>query len=600
MNYVKNTAANDSLIEFLFYKIYINNLINDIKNGKYDYIIFNYNDKTKFNDYIIKEKDIIFHLTSSYNQKNGINNNLTTIILEAECENILKEKYYLDKNDILLIFKYEYFIKGLKIPFIGYDIYHPYTKELLNLEYCDNTKIILNIPVYVEEKDLYKYNPNSDYYKDICLPIDNEKGFDLTIYDRKNEYNNKNMSLCPNNCEYSYYNNIIQKVSCDCVPQKTSSALLLDDIINKNKLLNNFIDFKSTSNIAIMKCIKQTFSEKGLKKNIGSYIILMILLSFVLCCILFYIKEYNIFFDKIKEIISQKTETNCFQNTDNNDNNVGKIYKNKTVTKKIEINNLNSKSSSSGFELKNELKNKNINDIIEENLKENVKISTINDSEINSFSYEEALQNDKRTFFEYYFSLIKTKHLLFFSFFPNNDYNSKIIKICLFLFSLALFYCINALFFTDETMHKIYEDEGIFNFIYSVPQIIYSSLISGIINPLIRFLSLTEKEILKIKKEKNYEKAKEKLSNSEKNIKIKFIIFFILGFIFLIAFWYYLASFCSIYKNTQLYLLKDTLISFSFSMIYPFIIYFIPCFLRISILKHPACFYKLSKIIQLL
>ena len=169
-----------------------------------------------------------------------------------------------------------------------------------------------------------------------------------------------------------------------------------------------------------------------------------------------------------------------------------------------------------------------------------------------------------------------------------------------FLFSLALFYCINALFFTDETMHKIYEDEGIFNFIYSVPQIIYSSLISGIINPLIRFLSLTEKEILKIKKEKNYEKAKEKLSNSEKNIKIKFIIFFILGFIFLIAFWYYLASFCSIYKNTQLYLLKDTLISFSFSIIYPFIIYFIPCFLRISILKHPACFYKLSKIIQLL
>ena len=61
---------------------------------------------------------------------------------------------------------------------------------------------------------------------------------------------------------------------------------------------------------------------------------------------------------------------------------------------------------------------------------------------------------------------------------------------------------INALFFNDSTMHKIYIDEGNYNFIYQIPQIIYSSLISNIISILIKFLALTEKNILELKKEK--------------------------------------------------------------------------------------------------
>ena len=56
--------------------------------------------------------------------------------------------------------------------------------------------------------------------------------------------------------------------------------------------------------------------------------------------------------------------------------------------------------------------------------------------------------------------------------------------------------------FNDLTMHKIYEDEGIFNFIYSIPQMIYSSVISTIINSIIRTLSLTANTLLKIKNEK--------------------------------------------------------------------------------------------------
>ena len=65
-----------------------------------------------------------------------------------------------------------------------------------------------------------------------------------------------------------------------------------------------------------------------------------------------------------------------------------------------------------------------------------------NDYEINSLIYEEAIKIDKRTFIEYYFSLLKRKQLLIFTFYTNDDYNSRCIKICLFLFSFALFFTV--------------------------------------------------------------------------------------------------------------------------------------------------------------
>jgi hypothetical protein len=59
-----------------------------------------------------------------------------------------------------------------------------------------------------------------------------------------------------------------------------------------------------------------------------------------------------------------------------------------------------------------------------------------------------------------------------------------------------------------------------------------------------------------------------------------------------------LACFWTIYKNTQILLLKDTLISFSLSLLYPFLIYPLPAFLRITILRYPDCLFKFSKLAQ--
>ena len=199
------------------------------------------------------------------------------------------------------------------------------------------------------------------------------------------------------------------------------------------------------------------------------------------------------------------------------------------------------------------------------------------------------------------------KHLLIFTFYNFTDYNSITIKICLFLFTFSLSLAVNALFFTDSTMHKIYEDKGKFNFIYLLPKIIFSTIITYTITYFIKYISLSQRDMLRLKNEKNEsdnENFALKLETIFKCLIIKFTLFFDISILFLILFWYYISCFCAVYRNTQIYLIKDTLISFAFSLLYQFIINFLPGILRIQALRdqnnNKECMYKISKFIQLL
>ena len=153
-------------------------------------------------------------------------------------------------------------------------------------------------------------------------------------------------------------------------------------------------------------------------------------------------------------------------------------------------------------------------------------------------------------------------------------------------------------------MHQIYEDEGGFNFIYQIPQILYSSLISNVIDIIIKTLSLSEKNILEIKHEKIIMNLPKKSKEIIKYLYISFKLFFIIVFLFLLFFWYYISCFCAIYKNSQLNLIKDTLISFGFSLFYPLFIYLITGIIRITSLrtskKNREFIYNISKVIQII
>ena len=153
-------------------------------------------------------------------------------------------------------------------------------------------------------------------------------------------------------------------------------------------------------------------------------------------------------------------------------------------------------------------------------------------------------------------------------------------------------------------MHKIHEDNGAFNIIYQIPQILYSSVVSAVINMILKMLSLSEKNILLIKQEKDINLAIKKSKSIEKCITIKFLIFFILSTTLLIFFWYFISCFCAVYTNTQIILIKDTLVSFGLSMIYPFGLNLLPGIFRIPALRaekqNKKCLYQISGLAALI
>ena len=218
--------------------------------------------------------------------------------------------------------------------------------------------------------------------------------------------------------------------------------------------------------------------------------------------------------------------------------------------------------------------------------------------------YQDAVIYDKGSCCKYYISLLKFKHPLFFSFCSFKDYNSMIIKSCIFFLSFVFNFFINFLFFNEDVIHQIYEDKGKYNYIYFIPKISISFAVSHILTIMIKYIFLSERNILEIKKKKSLVLAHAHTFKVINKLRIKYILFFLLGIIFLIICWIFLSSFGGVYKNTEKILLKNTLISFSVSFIYPFFMNIFPSLFRIcslSIKRHNlGCIYNLSKLFQLM
>ena len=367
-----------------------------------------------------------------------------------------------------------------------------------------------------------------------------------------------------------------------------------------------------------MKCYKNLFSKGGIKSNIACFSIIPIIIFHFITFIIFYTIQINSIKNIIKDISFGISNWESVEKKEKEKKKKSKnIKKQKRINKnksRIENKNLNTNNKRKKPSIINSIVTRNNDGNInqfkiilnqtEQTIKKVNSIMEYNNEEKNTFSYELALKYDSRTFCEYYISLIRTKHSIIFSFYTNTDYNSKIIKIDLFFINFLMYYTINALFFSDNTMHKIYEDEGSFNFIYQLPQIFYSSLISGVLNVFLKILALSEKCILDFKKDKNKSNLTQREIDLNNKLRIKFILYFIFSFILLLFFWYYLSMFGAIYVNTQSHLIKDTLISFGLSMIYPFGIYLLPGFFRIPALSNKKnkrdFLYKLSQVFQML
>ena len=614
---------------------------------------------------VINGNNIVYQITSSEAMDENINKNISYIDF-GECEEKIKKVFGIDyiiilKMDIFsttssnIIMKYEVY---------NPDTLEKIDLSICN-DMTINTYLPYTIPdedldlfIKLQELGYDLYNPNDSFYNDFCTSYTTDNKTDVLLSDRRLDYFS-NISFCEEGCTYKSYNYTNKKVQCECQVENEIDNNIDDVKFYGNLFVGNFFEIDNFSNIKVIKCFKLVFSKIGQIKNIGSYMFISLIFIYFILILLFCKNGKKQLSNIINTIIKNKNIKMPIKRKNKMKSNIENIIKNKIKKKSpkknnniiinkniITHNNYEEEGKKNKFKIKNRKqmnRNKIISDIHNTTKKtelkllsscathkfqttnKNNKISNnalisinnnkskskgnkfiyhYNDIELNSLAYQKAILYDKRTYCQYYLSLLNQKHLILFTFISKIDYNLFIIKLSLFIFSFSLYFTVNTLFFTDSVIHKLYETPGQLQFIYSILNIIYSTLISSTITLILKFLALSDKSILKLKNMKNKKNAIKESSNIIKGFNIKFNIYYIISFILLVLFWYFISAFCAVYSNSQLTLIENTFSSFVVSLIYPFAINLLPGVFRVPALtaknKDKKCLYTFSKLISLI
>ena len=485
------------------------------------------------------------------------------------------------------------------------------------------------------------FNIKDKFYQDICTPYKSENSTDILLSDRINDfyYKNNNLTSCQENCDYSDYNKETKLLKCKCNVNTEPIDYKNQKKFTPKQIYESFYDVLKYSNYKILKCYKLIIEKDLFSSNIGNILVLIIFGIYICFLIIFIFKgttplKISIFksIDKTKikmlNIISNKNIIINNKSIDNRNKNQNKKLEmmfpplKKSINNNDRVSKKNVKNGKKTYKIKNmslmdnkifiinnsengNFKRKNSNLMEEKNITPE-KQNNLDDFELNNLEYSDAKIMDKRTFINIYWSLLKREHKIIFTFYIWNDYNLYYIKFMRFLFLVCTDMAMNVIFFSDESMHKIYLNYGKYNFYQQITQTIYSVAVSQLIEVFICFLSLTDKDFYQIKnsnKSVNFEK-KYQIFSVLRCIKFKLLGFFLFTFLFFIFYWYLITCFCAVYQNTQKIFIKDFLMSFIAGLIYPFVLYIFPSILRIISLR--ACkninlsfVYKLSDIIPI-
>ena len=388
----------------------------------------------------------------------------------------------------------------------------------------------------------------------------------------------------------------MEYLNCEC--SIISKNITLEDI--GNIIVDSFTNVLKSANYKFLKCYKLVFHINVITKNLGSIFCLLLFCLYLIFFFFYIVKGMKRLKKDVEKYVKKKSNKKILRNikaisnlTMNKDKERRKSLKNKKIKKRsikneeLSIISKNRLSNHSLFSLNRKNKeNQNnlitfVNNIIKGKRSSSISFpsktkqkSKYKNLELDNLEYEKALDYDNRSFVQIYIDKLKKQHLIIFTFFAFNDFNLIYIKNAKFSFDICTDLAMNVLFFFDDSMHKIYLNDGKYDFIQQIPQIIYSSIISLIINFITLFLILTQKQILEIIKLKESDKKEntDKINEIYKIIRIKYIIFFIFSFLLFFFYWYFVSTFCAVYENTQIIFLKDFATTFAMKLIYPFFI----------------------------
>ena len=227
-------------------------------------------------------------------------------------------------------------------------------------------------------------------------------------------------------------------------------------------------------------------------------------------------------------------------------------------------------------------------------LKEDIDIEKFLEPSYETMDYDDVVEEDKRTFCQYFIAKITDNQMIINSFFIEEYTKPRSIKIPLFIVGVDLFFLTNALFYSDSTISEIYnstEEETALTFISrSIDRFIYTTIIGNIATYFINFFFVNETKIRKIllKKKNDILSLRYEMAEILKSIFKRIKALIILNYIILILSWYYLSCFSNVYPNLRNEWIISSLIITMIFQVLPFIFTFIESCIRFMSIKYES------------
>ena len=220
--------------------------------------------------------------------------------------------------------------------------------------------------------------------------------------------------------------------------------------------------------------------------------------------------------------------------------------------------------------------------------------------DFDEMKFEIAILIDNRNFCDKFVCELKEKCIIILLLF-RKDVIFKQIELSLFILSFTLDYFFNAFFYSDVYIEQEFEEENLIRIFIDYPKEIFASLAAQFVVKLIQLLIEEHAISLFLKRvaleKKNYLKA---INFLLRKYEKRFFIYVIIGYFCLLVTWYFTSAFCTVYQNTQLNLLYDTLESLALNIFLPFPLSFICIVFRhFAILKLNKFLFFVSNIFRI-
>ena len=453
------------------------------------------------------------------------------IFIFSECLSELRNNYKLNESENIFVEIIENDSDNSYLNKTSYKFFKE-DGQILNHSICYEKNLTMTVMKNIDTKkidisflDIIEYLRNSSYnisdpeFCDLCetVIINNT---DYTVNERES-LAKKAKKLCDDNCEYITFDFMKNYSICTCkmIDEDKTVPALLEDKVKNLDFMEKLMQLKDEGNWEyFFYCYYKLKSNRYIA--IPIILITVIFGLFTLNYFICYTKCINIYINILRHLN---------QNDDDDNNNIDNIFNNYEIIDDYS-------------DARNE----------EHNLKITCKI---------------------------YWEYLKQKLIIFIFLLNRNDFENITFKMLKIIIFFENFIFVTTYLFTDKyisIMNKIKENNFEYAFTKEFDRIFLIIFLSYIINVIIFFFFDGFNKLAKARKEfrsgLDIQKYRERLIYLKKVFAIKFLLGYILLFILHLGYYYFIAIFCSIFKNS----IKYAFIFFVISLVEYLLIY---CFI---------------------